>query len=99
MEEVSLGEGVVLGEERRLERRREAPRGGLKMSRPRSSWLMPRTVAARWAAAGLRKQSLPRTVPGEEERGGRGGGGGGGRREEEEGKERRGREVGEMNTQ
>ena len=53
------------GELRRVGRRKEAPRGGLKMSFPRSSWSIPRMMAARWAAAGLRKHSLPLTAPAE----------------------------------
>ena len=50
------------GEElKRLERRVEALRGGVKISLPRASASIPRMVAALWAAAGFIKQSLPRT--------------------------------------
>ena len=49
-----VGEEEML--ENREERRRDIPRGGEKMLRPSSSWLMPSTMAALWAAAGSRNR-------------------------------------------
>ena len=69
MEVVSLwvGDAAEMDDVKVLCRRDAAPPlGGVKMSCPRVSWPTPSTAAARWAAAGLRKLSVPRTAPGGE---------------------------------
>ena len=43
---------------KKVERRRDWPWGGLKITLASSSWLMPRSEAAFWAAPGLRNLSL-----------------------------------------